>query len=157
VPLLAPVLGITPEAGYQPATVNAGARFDQITTAVKDYLLACVSEGPALILAEDIHWYDEDTVSIVNSLLRVKDNRLLVIVTGRSVPPLRGFVEEIELKPLAAEHSEELIQALHPDMAPDDRKIVQERCDGVPLFIEEVVAKLKFHAGGLEERAQVPD
>jgi class 3 adenylate cyclase/tetratricopeptide (TPR) repeat protein len=157
VPLLAPVLGIKPEAGYQPATVNAGARFDQITAAVKDYLLACVSAGPALILAEDIHWYDEDTISIVNSLLRVNDNRLLVVVTGRSVPPLRGFVEELELKPLAAEDSEALIRALHPDIAAEARKAVQERCDGVPLFIEEVVAKLKHHAEDADDEAQVPD
>jgi class 3 adenylate cyclase/tetratricopeptide (TPR) repeat protein len=157
VPLLAPVLGITPDAGYQPATANAGARFDQITAAVKDYLLACVSAGPALILAEDIHWYDEDTISIVNSLLRVNDNRLLVVVTGRSVPPLRGFVEELELKPLAAEDSEALIRSLHPDIAAEARKAVQERCDGVPLFIEEVVAKLKHHAEDADDEAHVPD
>ncbi|WP_179469343.1 ATP-binding protein [Mycolicibacterium vinylchloridicum] len=157
VPLLAPVLGITPEAGYQPATANAGARFDQITSAVKDYLLACVSSGPALILAEDIHWYDEDTISIVNSLLRVDNNRLMVIVTGRSVPPLRGFIEELDLKPLAAEDSDALIRALHPDMAAEARKAVQERCDGVPLFIEEVVAKLKYESEDLDEQTQVPD
>jgi class 3 adenylate cyclase/tetratricopeptide (TPR) repeat protein len=157
VPLLAPVLGITPDAGYQPVTVNAGARFDQISAAVKDYLLACVSAGPALILAEDIHWYDEDTIAIVNSLLRVSDNRLMVVVTGRSVPPLRGFVEELDLKPLAAEHSDALIQALHPDIGPDARRAVQERCDGVPLFIEEVVAKLKFRTEEPDDQAQVPD
>lgn len=156
VPLLAPVLGITPDAGYQPATVNAGARFGQITAAVKDYLLACVNAGPALIVAEDIHWYDEDTISIVNALLRVNDNRLLVIVTGRSVPPLRGFVEELDLKPLAIEDSEALIRALHPEMSADARKAVQERCDGVPLFIEEVVAKLK-HTEDLDDQTQVPD
>ncbi|WP_319430813.1 ATP-binding protein [Mycobacterium sp. RTGN5] len=157
VPLLAPVLGLTPDAGYQPATVNAGARFDQITAAVNDYLLACVGTGPALILAEDIHWYDEDTISIVNSLLRGSDNRVLVVVTGRSVPPLRGFVEELDLKPLAAEDSDTLIRALHPDMGPDARRAVQERCDGVPLFIEEVVAKLKFRTEDADEQAQVPD
>ena len=157
VPLLAPVLGITPDAGYQPAPVNAGTRFDKITSAVKDYLVACVSDGPALILAEDIHWYDEDTVSIVNSLLRVNNNRLMVIVTGRSVPPLRGFVEELDLKPLAAEHSDALIRALHPDVTDEARKAVQERCDGVPLFIEEVVAKLKYHSEEAGEQTEVPD
>ncbi|GAY14939.1 AAA family ATPase [Mycobacterium sp. shizuoka-1] len=156
-PLLAPVLGIAPEAGYQPATANAGARFDQITTAVKDYLLACAGAGPALILAEDIHWYDEDTISIVNSLLRMQDNRLMVIVTGRSVPPLRGFVEELDLKPLAAEDSDALIRALHPEMGSEAVKVVQERCDGVPLFIEEVVARLKNQNEDLDDPAQVPD
>ena len=32
---------------YQTATANAGARFDQITAAVKEYLLACIGSGPA--------------------------------------------------------------------------------------------------------------
>lgn len=157
VPLLAPVLGITANARYQPATVNAGARFDQITAAVRDYLLACAGSGPALLVAEDVHWYDEDTISIVNSLLRTQNNSLLVIVTGRSVPPLRGFVEELDLKPLAAEESEALIRALHPDLGSDARRAVQERCDGVPLFIEEVVAKVKNGADDPDDPAQVPD
>ena len=95
--------------------------------------------GPTILLFEDIHWYDEDTISIVNSLLRVNDNRLLVVVTGRSVPPLRGFIEELELKPLAAEDSEALIRELHPDMTPDARRAVQHRCGGVPLFIEQLI------------------
>jgi tetratricopeptide (TPR) repeat protein len=81
----------------------------------------------------------------------------MVIVTGRSVPPLRGFIEELDLKPLAAEDSDALIRALHPDMAAEARKAVQERCDGVPLFIEEVVAKLKYQSEDLDEQTQVPD
>lgn len=157
VPLLAPVLGITPDDRYQPATVNAGARFDQIAAAVRDYLLACAGSGPALILAEDVHWYDEDTISIVNSLLRAQHNHLLVIVTGRSVPPLRGPVEELDLKPLVAEESEALIHALHPELGSEARKAVLERCDGVPLFIEEVVAKVKDGSDDLDDPAQVPD
>ncbi len=157
VPLLAPVLGITPDDRYQPATVNAGARFDQITAAVTDYLLACVGSGPALILAEDIHWYDEDTIGIVNALLRVGNNRLMVVVTGRSVPPLRGITEELDLKPLAAADSDILIRSLHPRLKPEARTVVRERCDGVPLFIEEVVAKLRRRPDDFGDRAQVPD
>ncbi len=90
VPLLAPVLGIGPESGYQPATANAGRLYEQIVVAVKDYLLACLGSGPALVLVEDIHWFDEDTVEVVQALLREDSGRLLVIITGRQVPSLTG-------------------------------------------------------------------
>ena len=50
VPLLAPVLGIGPESGYQPAPAHAGKLYDQIAGAVKDYLLSCVGPGPGLVL-----------------------------------------------------------------------------------------------------------
>ena len=34
-----------------------------------NYLLACVGTGPALVLVEDMHWFDEDTIEIVQALL----------------------------------------------------------------------------------------
>ncbi|MEA2770667.1 MAG: hypothetical protein QOD93_3629, partial [Acetobacteraceae bacterium] len=156
VPLLAPVLGIGPESGYQPATANAGRLYEQIASAVKDYLLACLGTGPALVLVEDIHWFDEDTVEVVQALLREDSGRLLVIITGRQVPPLTG-TQLFDLKALSDAEADELIFALLPQMTPGARRAMQERCDGIPLYIEEVVAKLKGQASDFAESAEVPD
>jgi class 3 adenylate cyclase/tetratricopeptide (TPR) repeat protein len=156
VPLLAPVLGIGPESGYQPATANAGRLYEQIVSAVKDYLLACLGTGPAVVLVEDIHWFDEDTVEVVQALLREDSGRLLVIITGRQVPPLTG-VQLFDLKALSDAEADELIFALLPQMTPSARRAMQERCDGIPLYIEEVVAKLKGQASDFAESAEVPD
>ena len=157
VPLLAPVLGIVPDGKYPPATINAGRRFDQIAATVKEYLLACIGSGPGLILAEDIHWYDDDTVEIVNALLREDRSRLLVVVTGRSVPPLHESAREFELKPLGEDQADTLIHALNPNLKADARKVVQERCDGIPLYIEEVVAKLRQRPADSDDPTQVPE
>jgi class 3 adenylate cyclase/tetratricopeptide (TPR) repeat protein len=156
VPLLAPVLGIGPESGYQPATANAGRLYEQIASAVKDYLLACLGTGPALVLVEDIHWFDEDTVEVVQALLREDSGRLLVIITGRQVPPLTG-AQLFDLKALSDAEAHELILALLPQMTPSARRAVQERCDGIPLYIEEVVAKLKGQPSDFAASAEVPD
>jgi class 3 adenylate cyclase/tetratricopeptide (TPR) repeat protein len=153
VPLLAPVLGIGPESGYQPATANAGRLYEQIVTTVKDYLLAALGNGPGLVLVEDIHWFDEDTVEVVRALLREVSGRSLVIVTGRQVPSLTG-AEIFDLKPLNDAEVDALILALLPQMTPSARKAVKERCDGIPLYIEEVVAKIK---GQASDSAEVPD
>jgi class 3 adenylate cyclase/tetratricopeptide (TPR) repeat protein len=156
VPLLAPVLGIGPESGYQPATANAGRLYDQIVGAVKDYLLACLGTGPALVLVEDIHWFDEDTVEVVQALLREDSGGLLVVVTGRQVPPLTG-AELFDLKPLSDDETDALILALFPRTTSSARQAVKERCDGIPLYIEEVVAKLKGQSSDFGESAEVPD
>ena len=109
------------------------------------------------MLFEDIHWYDEDTVELVNSFLGADHQSLLVIVTGRQLPPLDHAAETFQLQPLADEHADLLIRALHPELTEDSRKAVQERCDGIPLFIEEVVAKLRQRAADSEDSTQVPD
>lgn len=156
VPLLAPVLGIASDERYQPPTANAGRLYDQIASTVKDYLIASMGSGPGLVVFEDIHWYDEDTLEIVQSVLAEAPGWLMVVVTGREVPSLARS-RTFELKPLNGAHSELLVQALHPELDPEARKAVVERCDGMPLYIEEVIAKLKAQQSEAVEATQVPD
>jgi class 3 adenylate cyclase len=53
--LLAPVLGIAPECGYQPAPAEGRKLQELIAAGVGEYLRACLGEGPALLVAEDAH------------------------------------------------------------------------------------------------------
>jgi tetratricopeptide (TPR) repeat protein len=157
VPLLAPVLGIGPESGYQPVRAGGPKLYEQITQGIHDYLLACLGTGPGLVLVEDMHWFDEDTNEVVQALLREDSGRLLVVITGRQLPSLPASTKVFDLKPLSDAEADKLILALDPGMAPDARRAVQERCDGIPLFIEEVVAKLKEQPSDATESARVPD
>jgi class 3 adenylate cyclase len=159
VPLLAPVLGISPKAGYQAADADGATLHRRIARAVHDYLLACLADGPALVVAEDLHWFDEDTTGIVESLLDDDSGRLLVVMTSRdpAVLPNGTRVAAFALAPLTDRESDELIAALYPELGDDGRRKVSRRCDGLPLFIEEVVAKLKEQPSDAAESAHVPD
>jgi class 3 adenylate cyclase len=157
VPLLAPVLGIGPEGGYEPVGAGGGKLYEQIAEGIHSYLLACLGTGPGLVLVEDMQWFDEDTNEVVQALLREDSGRLLVVMTGRQLPSLPGRTEVFELKPLSDAEADKLILALHPEMKPDARKAVRERCDGIPLYIDEVVAKLKEQPSDAADSAQVPD
>ena len=157
VPLLAPVLGIGPESGYEPVRASGDKLYAQIAKGIHDYLLACLGSGPGLVLVEDMHWFDEDTIQVVQALLREDLGRLLVVITGRQLPSLAGNTQVFELKPLSDAEADELIVALHPGIGPDARRAVRRRCDGMPLYIEEVVAKLKEQPSDSGESAQVPD
>ncbi len=159
VPLLAPVLGIAAEHGYQPVRAEGTKLYEQITRAVVGYLLACVGDGPAVVLAEDLQWFDSSTLDVVESLLAAGTGRVLVVLTGRDISPLPSVagVEVFALEPLTAEETDDLITALDPTLSADERAEVQHRCDGVPLYIEEVVAKMREQPADGARWARVPD
>ncbi len=158
VPLLAPVLAISPQAGYQAAAAEGAKLYRRITRAVRDYLLACMGDCPALVVAEDMHWFDEDTTEIVQSLLDDDSGRRLVVMTSREAGSLPNGVNiaHFVLAPLTDRETDELVAALYPELGEDARRAVRGRCDGLPLFIEEVVAKLKEQPADAAESA-LPD
>lgn len=156
--LLAPLLGIAPDVGYEP-TIAAGPRLQQeIRSAIKDYLIACTGEI-GLVLAEDMHWFDTATTDVVRSLIDAGLGRILVVMTTRerSSLPETANSEVFEIGPLSDDETDMLITAIHPTMSARDRKAVRRRCDGVPLYIEEVAAKLKEESSETTESALVPD
>ncbi|MDF2823209.1 MAG: adenylate/guanylate cyclase protein, partial [Mycobacterium sp.] len=157
-PMLAPVLGIPPEAGYTAVPADGRKLHEHITDAVQVYLRAQVAAGPALLLAEDMHWFDEDTQLVVRALLENAPPHLLVVMTGRDSSSLPvTATTTVELTPFSADETDELILALHPGMPASERAAVHRRCDGVPLYIEEVVAKLRAQSTDGVESRQVPD
>ena len=157
VPLLAPVLGISKRIGYEPAKADGSKLFDQIAGAVQDYLLACFGDRPALLLVDDMHWFDEDTIEVVSSLLRKNSGRLLVVITARELESIPEGSRVFDLKALTDDESDALIAALGPELHDDARSAVRSRCDGIPLYIEEVVTKLKEQPSDAAESTRVPD
>ena len=155
VPLLAPVLGVGPEHGYQPAAVEGRGLYEMIGTTVHQYVLACLDDRAGLVIAEDVHWFDPSTMELLNSMLSAADGRLLVVVTGREGAWLRTDwpVTLFELTPLTDEESDALIDALDSTVTQVQRAAVRKRCDGVPFYIEHVVAGLTE----TEHDRQVPE
>ncbi len=153
--LLAPVLGVGPEYGYHPAAVEGRTLYELIGATVHHYVLACLDNQPGLVIAADVHWFDPSTMELLNSILTAADGRLMVVATGREDGWLRTdwSVTLFELTPLTDEQSDALIEALDPTVTDEQRVAVRSRCDGVPFYIEHVVAGLD--AAGHER--QVPE
>jgi len=157
VPLLAPVLGIGPESGYESARAEGLKLYGRIAGAIHDYLLTCLGSGPAVVLVDDVHWFDDDTVEVVQKLLGESSGRLMVVITGRMLPELPDTTTVFEVSPLSDADTDKLVRALHPDLKSEARNEVHKRCDGIPLYIEEVVAKLREQPRDSSQSAQVPD
>ena len=152
VPLLAPVLGVGPEHGYHPAAVEGRALYELIGATVQQYVFACLGDQAGLVVAEDVHWFDPSTLELLNSILTAANGRLMVVVTGRE----DGWLQTdwpamlFELTPLTGEQSDALIEALNPTVTEAQRAAVRDRCDGVPFYIEHVVAGLDVARHELE-------
>lgn len=149
VPLLAPVLGVGPEHGYQPAAVEGHALYQSIGAAVRQYVLACIGDRPGLVLAEDVHWFDPSTLELITGLLEAADGRLLVVLTGREDGWMQSDwpVTLFDLAPLTDQESDALIDALDPALTDAQRAAVRRRCDGVPFYLEHVVGELDAKFG----------
>ena len=156
VPLLAPVLGIGAGAGYEPVPAEGRKLYELIAEAVERYLLACLGGGAGLVVAEDVHWFDPSTLDVLGSLLGAAragycwcspDARWMVTMDGW---PVTVF----DLTPLSDEQTDALITALNPTVTDDERAAIAGRCDGVPFYIEQVVASLT--AGGVPEALYEP-
>lgn len=144
VPTLAPVLAIGPEHGYEPVRAEGRRLGELIASTVRSYLLACLGDAPALLVAEDLQWTDQSTLEVVGSILDAGEGRLLVVLTGRDGDwlPTQWQVKQFDLAPLTDEQTNELIGALDPTVSDEERAAVRSRCDGVPFYIEQVVAGL---------------
>jgi len=144
VPALAPVLGLAREHGYEPVAAEGRKLQEFIANGVHEYLRACLGEGAALVMAEDLHWFDQSTLDVLGALLGANLETLLVVATGR---PGRWLpddwpVKVFDLAPLTDVQANELIVALEPTASAEQRAAVCERCDGIPYYIEQIVAGL---------------
>lgn len=155
IPLLAPVLGVGPEHGYQPAIAEGRTLYELIGATVLRYLLACLNGAAGLVIAEDMHWFDPSTMDVVDALLTGADGRRLIVLTGREGKWLKTDwpVKLFELTALSTDECNELIEALDPAVTDAQKAAVCSRCDGIPFYIEHVVAGLD--AAAYDE--QVPE
>lgn len=138
-PSLAPVLGIGPDAGYEPVSLDPARLEAHIADAVFHFLVSHL-EDECLLIVEDLHWIDDQTVGVVDRLIREGPAGSLILMTSRDESACGGDRTVVErLAPLADDDAERLIDVLDDSADAAARAAVRTRCDGVPLYIEEMV------------------
>jgi class 3 adenylate cyclase/tetratricopeptide (TPR) repeat protein len=108
------------------------------------WLLDLSSRGPVVVAGEDLHWSDASTLELMRMLQsRLAAAPVLIVVTRRPEGD-HGFGADVDvgLDRLEAEHTRQLTRALAIARGLTDDVVdrVAERSDGVPLFVEELVA-----------------
>lgn len=128
------------------------------------------AEGPVLVVVEDVHWIDPSTQELIDLLIqRIAEKRVMLVVTYRldfGCPWTRtSYATTLTLNRLSRSQSLALIDGLAAGraLAPELRREIVEKTDGIPLFVEEVVRALLDHTGfdgeGMEvaQAVSVPD
>ena len=154
-----------------PARGDAHRRRRLLVLDVAELIAEAVADGPALIALEDIHWSDDLTLEILETLARrIGEHPLLVVCTYRSDElyprvPMREWrarllakrvAEEARLGRLGPEDTAAMATLLGGTGLPVPRDIataVHARTDGIPLHVEELLAVIA--AAGVDGAAAV--
>jgi class 3 adenylate cyclase len=156
-PLLAPVAGLPPEAGYRSVEVEPTRLQGLIADAVHEVLCSSLSEGGVLVV-EDLHWLDDATVAAIVRLVSSGPAGLLVLLASRDPRPVGVPVARIELPPLPADRCVALVRHHAPDLDDDRARTIVDRSDGIPLFVEELVRAAGAATDtGVDDRASATD
>ena len=118
--------------------------------AVLDVLAAWSALAPQILVFEDVHWADSHTRSLIVRLADEVQHHPVLIVGATRIPILQNAtVTTLQLSRLTESVVPNLVAALWDAAHVSDELVtfVEEKCDGVPLFIEELIHFLKTHVG----------
>jgi class 3 adenylate cyclase/tetratricopeptide (TPR) repeat protein len=148
-PVLAPLLALLDVPVQDPAWQNLepAQRRQRTLEAVKRLLLRESQVQPLLVVFEDLHWIDEETQALLDSLVdSLGFTRVLLLVNYRPEYQHRWasktIYSQLRLGSLPVESAAELLGALlgpDPGLAPLMQMLVKR---GNPFFLEETVRTL---------------
>ncbi|HEY7381684.1 MAG TPA: AAA family ATPase [Gaiella sp.] len=147
-------------------TVGGGRTGQEIVWAAHEWAAQLAEVQPLVLVFEDLHWAEEPLLDLVEHLAdRVRDAPVVLLCLAR--PELLdtrpawggGRVRSVtvELGPLPAADSEELVDALlrGVTLAPELRPVLLDKTEGNPLFLEETVRMLSEQ--GERAASRIPD
>jgi len=134
--------------GVSPEFWRAG-----LLNAVQAILSALAQSGPTVVCLEDIHWADPSSLDLLRSILLEFSYPVLFICayrlpfslfTSHQLGALGKFYQEIKLQDLSASDTQDMMESLLKSKAiPQElRKFIQEKVEGNPFYLEEVINSL---------------
>ena len=157
-PLLAALLSIPDDGRYPALDISPVRQRVRTLETLVAALQALPTRQPTLLIAEDLHWADPSTLELLQMLVAAAPRLpLLGLFTAR--PEFQpawvegGAATLLKLGHLQAAEVEAVVRnvARGKTVPGEVMREIARRCDGVPLFIEEV-ARSVIEAGVLEER-----
>jgi len=138
----------------------AGVGADRALREMGEFLDRYTEQRPLLLVTEDLHWSDRTTIQLIDYIARRRSSarfmwlatfRLAeVVALNHPLNPLRRelrlhrLCEEIVLDPFSGEEVAEYVAQRAPSIVADEAfvRALQERTDGLPLFVASVVSEL---------------
>jgi len=143
--ILGLTLGLDVAGDLHPLAVR-----DRFQDAWAEFFTDVIADRPTVVLVEDIHWAEAQLLDLLEYVLDSARGPLLVIATARpellqSRPGwgVRARGELLELDPLSAQDADRMLEAMLAGGLPAElSKLVVERAEGNPFFVEELLGVL---------------
>lgn len=155
-PLLATLLSL-PVDRYPPISMTPQRQKLETIAVLVSRLEGLARDRPVLVLVEDVHWVDPSTRETLDAMIeRASVLPVLLVITHRpefeSPWQQYGHVTQVSLNRLNRGDGRMLSERVTEGRALPENviKLILERTDGVPLFIEEVT-KTVLEGGALYE------
>ena len=167
-PFLASLVGLTLEPEAQATIRELNRESIQSRTFEVFFELVCklAEEEPLCLVFEDLHWADEATLELIESMLGMTDETSVALFflyrperdhgswrlgeRARQRYPHR--YREVEVRPLPADSSRVLVSHAADGELPESvAELLAERSGGNPFFLEEAIRDL-IERGALERR-----
>ena len=153
--ILAVTLGLEPPSDLHPLVAR-----ELLHTGWVEFLEELAAERPAAVLVEDIHCAEQPLLDLLDRLRREVAGPLLLVATAR--PELLDRrpdwgaggrnTTQLWLEPLSPQDAEQMLQELlEAELPAGLRRLVLERAEGNPFYLEELLAT--FIDRGLLERS----
>ena len=139
------ILGMTFGLEAPPDLHPLAAR-ERLRQAWVAFLDELVAERPTVVLVEDLHWAEDALLDLLEAGLRDVRGPLLLLGTARpelvhSRPTWGG--DTLRLDALSPSDAVRMVDTLVPAVLPAPvRRVVVDRAEGNPLFVEEIVRTL---------------
>ena len=138
------------ESGINKISLSPEARKDRIREAIKRVTLKGSEARPLVLAFEDLHWVDNSSEDVLKYLLgSISGARILMIFTYRPdfvhTWGTKSYHSQLNLNRLS--NRECLVMASYlldtEEIDKDLEKLILEKTEGVPFFIEEFIKSLK--------------
>lgn len=159
-PYLAHLLGVKleDELAERARILDGETLKRQTLLSITQYFEKLAYSQPTVAVFEDLHWADPSSLEALELLLSVTDRAPLMLLLlsrlERELPSWRIKLKaetdfahrytEIQLKPLSADQQNQLMDNLLAiaDLPDSVRRLIQERAEGNPFYLEEIVRNL---------------
>jgi len=159
-PYLAHLLGLKEEgeAEERIQSLDGETLKKRTLTSVSDYFGQVTSEGPTVLVFEDMHWSDPSSLEALGGLLALTDRVPLMILMLMRIDRDHGSwgvklkaetdfphrSTEIRLRRLSADDSSSLLAQLlgEAKLPAEIQRTIMERSEGNPFYLEEVIRHL---------------
>jgi class 3 adenylate cyclase len=161
-PIIGEIMGVSfPETSLT-KFLDAKIKKQRVFDITFDLMKHSAKKKPISVIIEDLHWSDTASMELVNYIGRnIKSRPFLLVLVYRPIERKEEFMEkdfttQVSLKELSEQNSLQLVKNLLniKNIPPAFKKLILDKSQGNPFYIEELVKSLIEQGYVIEEKGK---